>query len=87
MNTNIINFPQQTYLGITVNQLVIGITLPKRGRRTKRSDSNLVFLTVLLKLRKVFSEAIKEGKIELSLEGMEWVTTTMAKEYCRAVAA
>lgn len=90
MSTTIVSFPEQTYLGLKISQIIIAISLPKRltgkyRKQVKRSNVNLVFITVLLKLREVFNNAIKLGKLKMSLEDMERVTAEMAREYCRVI--
>lgn len=90
MSTTIVSFPEQTYLGLKINQIIVAISLPKRvtgkyRKYVKRSNVNLVFITVLLKLREIFSTAIKLGKLKMSLEDMERVTAEMAKSYCKTI--
>lgn len=90
MSINIINFPKETYLGIRISQIVIGITLPKSAVDKHRQDIeekkvNLVFVVVLLKLRQFFGDAIKEGKLQMETREMERITVNIAKSYCKTI--
>lgn len=90
MSINIISFPEETYLGIRINQIVIGITLPKPVVDKHRQDIeekkvNLVFVVVLLKLRQFFADAIKEGKLQMDAREMEQITVNIAKTYCKTI--
>jgi hypothetical protein len=90
MSINIISFPKETYLGIRIDQIVIGITFPKavvdkHKRDIEEKRANLVFVIVLLKLRQFFGDAIKEGKLQMQAKEMEQVTVNIAKSYCKTI--
>ena len=90
MSINIINFPKETYLGIRIDQIVIGIIFPKTEVEKHKKDieekrANLVFVIVLLKLRQFFADAIKEGKLQMQAKEMEQVTVNIAKNYCKTI--
>ncbi|MFY9222663.1 MAG: hypothetical protein WAQ98_08335 [Blastocatellia bacterium] len=90
MSINIINFPKETYLGIRIDQIVIGITFPKavvdkHKRDIEEQKTNLVFVIVLLKLRQFFADAIKEGKLQMQAKEMEQITVNIAKSYCKTI--
>ena len=90
MSINIINFPKETYLGVRIDQIVIGITFPKTEVEKHKKDieekrANLVFVIVLLKLRQFFGDAIKEGKLQMGAKEMERITVNIAKSYCKTI--
>jgi hypothetical protein len=90
MSIDILNFPEQTYLGIRINQIIIGLTLTKEIReqhkqQLRENKINLVFVTILLKLRVIFSEAIKHKQLNLTLREMERLTVDIAKNYCKSI--
>lgn len=90
MSIDILNFPEQTYLGVRINQIIIGLTLTKETReqhkqQLRENKVNLVFVTILLKLREIFSEAINHKQLNLTLQEMERLTVDIAKNYCKLI--